>query len=99
MLNFCHFEMLPISLANFQGALRLEMYSRVNSSRKKHLSIVPTIGNIKIDKDEIKRVNKTKYLGLTIEESLSWNQQNKIVKGKLKGGLKSIRKLREILPQ
>ena len=47
----------------------------------------------------IKRVNKTKYLGLTIEESLSWNQQYKIVKGKMKGGLNSIRKLREILPQ
>ena len=60
---------------------------------------ISEIGNIKIDKDEIKRVNQTKYLGLTIEESLSWNQQCKIVKGKLKGGFKSIRKLEDILPQ
>ena len=65
----------------------------------KQLSKISEIGNIKIDKDEIKRVNKTTYLGLTIEESLSLNQQYKIVKGKLKGGLNSIRKLREILPQ
>ena len=65
----------------------------------KQLSKIAEIGNIKIDKDEIKRVNKTKHLGLTIEESLSWNQQYKIVKVKLKGGLNSIRKLREILPQ
>ena len=65
----------------------------------KQLSKISEIANIKINKDEIKRVNKTEYLGLTIEESLSWNQQYKIVKGKLKGGLNSIRKLREILPQ
>ena len=65
----------------------------------KQLSIISEIGNIRIDKDEIKRVNKTKYLVLTIEESLSWNQQNKKVKGKLKGELKSIRKFRITLPQ
>ena len=55
----------------------------------KQLSKISEIGNIKIDKDENKRVNKTKYTGLTIEESLSWNQQYKIIKGKL----------REILPR
>ena len=52
-----------------------------------------------VDDDEIKRVKKTKYLGLTIDEILAWNQQYKIVNGKLKGGLDSIRKLRQILPQ
>ena len=41
-----------------------------------------------------KQLNKTSQI-----ESLSWTQQYKIVKGKLKGGLNSIRKLREILPQ
>ena len=43
----------------------------------KQLSKTSDICNIKIDKDEIKRVNQTKYLGLTTEESLSWNQQYK----------------------
>ena len=65
----------------------------------KQLSKTSDIGNIKNDKDEIKKVKQTKYLGLTLEESLSWNQQCKIEKGKLKGGLNSIRKLRDILPQ
>ena len=55
----------------------------------KQLSKISEIGNIRIDKDKIKSVNKTKYLGLTIEESLSWNQRYKIIKGKL----------REILPR
>ena len=56
------------------------------------------IGDLKVGEDEIKRVRKTKYLGLTIDETLSWNQQYKIVKGKLKGGLDSIRKLRQLIP-
>ena len=64
----------------------------------KQLSNISDIGNLEIDKDEIKRVSKTKYLLLPLDESLSWSQQYKIVKGKLKGGLNSIRKLREILP-
>ena len=49
---------------------------------------------MEIDKDETIRVNKIEYLGLAIDESLSWNQQYKLVKGKLKVGLNSIRKLR-----
>ena len=57
------------------------------------------MGDIEIDKDEIKRINMTKYLGLTKDESLSWSQQYKVVKGKLKSGLTSIRKLREIILQ
>ena len=37
----------------------------------KNLSKISEIGNFRIDKDEIKRVNETKYIGLTIDESLS----------------------------
>ena len=62
----------------------------------KQLSKIPEIRNIEIDKHEFKRVNKAKYLGPTIHESLSWNQKTKVLKGKLKGRLNSIRKLREI---
>ena len=65
----------------------------------KQLGKISDISNLKMDKDEIKRVSKTTYLGLIIDGNLSWDQQYKIVKGKLKGGLISIRKLREIPPQ
>ena len=41
----------------------------------KQTSKMSNIGNLEIDKDEIKRVNKTKYLGLTIHENLSLSQQ------------------------
>ena len=47
----------------------------------------------------IKRVEKTKYLGINIDESLSWKEQYKAIKNKLKGDLSSIRKLKNILPQ
>ena len=57
------------------------------------------IGNIKIDKDEVRRIGRTKYLRGTIDESLSWNQKYEVVKGRLMGVLNSIRHLREMLPQ
>ena len=60
----------------------------------KQLGKISEIGDLKVGEDEIKRVKKTKYLGITIDETLSWNQQYKIVKGKLTGGLDFIRKLR-----
>ena len=65
----------------------------------KQLGKISEIGDLKVGEEEIKRVRKTKYLGLTIDETMSWNQQYKIVKGKVKGGLDSIRTLRQMLPQ
>ena len=41
----------------------------------KQLGKISEIGDLKVGEDEIKRVRKTKYLGLTIDETLSWNQQ------------------------
>ena len=51
----------------------------------KQLGKISEIGDHNVGEDEIKRARKTKYLGLTIDETLSWNHQYKIVKGKLKG--------------
>ena len=47
----------------------------------------------------IKQVQKTKYLGLTVDDKLSWNEQYKSIKGKVADGLASLRKLQIILPQ
>ena len=68
-------------------------------SSNKQLGKISEIGDLKVGEDEIKRVRKTKYLALTIDETLSWNQQYKIVKRKVKGALDSIRKLRQMLPK
>ena len=48
---------------------------------------------------DIKRVMKTKSLGIVVDENLSWDEQDKILKGKVYGGLSSIRKLKHIIPQ
>ena len=47
----------------------------------KQLGKIFEISDLKIREDEIKRVRKTKYSGLTIDETLSWNKQYKIVRG------------------
>ena len=48
---------------------------------------------------EIKRVEKTKSLGVIIDEGLKWKDQYISLIGKLAGGLSSLKKLRDILPQ
>ena len=52
-----------------------------------------------LNNTRIKQVHKTKYLGLTVDDSLNWNEQYKSVKGKVVGGLAALRKLKSILPQ
>ena len=47
----------------------------------------------------IKRVEKIKYLGINIDESLIWEEQYKTVKNNFKGGKSFLRKLEDILPQ
>ena len=47
-----------------------------------------------LNNSDIKRVTKTKLLGITVDESLEWDEQCKIVKGKICGGLASLKKLK-----
>ena len=51
----------------------------------KQVGKISEIGDLKVGEDEIKRVRKTKYLGLTIDETLSWSQQYKTAKRNAKG--------------
>ena len=62
-------------------------------------SIFPELAPFYLDPTRIKQVHKTKYLGLTVDDNLCWDEQYKSVKGKIVGGLASIRKLKNILPQ
>jgi len=41
----------------------------------------------------------TGYIGNNIDEGLNWEEQYKTVKKKLKEGINSLRKLKDILPQ
>ena len=55
--------------------------------------------HLDFNSEAIKRVEKIKYLGINIDESLNWDEQYKTVKNKLKGGISSLRKLKDILAQ
>ena len=48
---------------------------------------------------EIKRVTKSKALGVVIDENLTWDEQFKAVKSKICGGLSALKKLKDIIPQ
>ena len=47
----------------------------------------------------IKRVKKVKYLGVPVDENLTRNEQYKLLKGKIKKALSSLRRLKNKLPQ
>ena len=54
---------------------------------------------LRLNGADIKRVKKTKSLGVIVHEGLNWEEQFKTIKGKVSGGLTSLKKLKNILPQ
>ena len=69
----------------------------INHPRRQNT--LPELPPFYLNNTRIKQVHKTKYLGLTVDDSLNWNEQYKSVKGKVVGGLAALRKLKNILPQ
>ena len=49
--------------------------------------------------EPIKRAQKVKYNGITVDKNLTWNEQYKNLKSKNKSALSSLRILKNILPQ
>ena len=62
-------------------------------------SYLNELKEFEVNHKKINRVIKTKYLGLDVDENLSWKDQYKNVKAKVKSGLSALRKLKDILPQ
>ena len=54
---------------------------------------------VNVNWEPIKRAQKVKYLGITVVENLTWNEQYKNLKGTIKNALSSLWKLKNILPQ
>ena len=54
---------------------------------------------LKLNNSDIKRVNKTKSLGVIVDEKLNWDDKFKRTKGKVSGGLAALKKLKNIVPQ
>ena len=69
----------------------------IGHSRK--LNTLNTLNPLTINGIDIKRVTKTKSLGIVVDENLSWDEQYKTLKGKIYGGLSSLKMLKNIIPQ
>ena len=54
---------------------------------------------LKLNNSDIKRVDKTKSLGVIVDEKLNWDEHFKPTKGKMSGGLAALKKLKNIVPQ
>ena len=52
-----------------------------------------------LNNSEIKRAKRTISLGVIVDEGLNWEQHFKVVKGKVRGGLSSLKKLKNLVPQ
>ena len=64
--------------------------------RRKNRELLPQVS---INREEIKQVDKTKYLGVIVDDTLGWEEQYESVKKKVAGGLAAMKKLKGILPQ
>ena len=53
----------------------------------------------KLNNSNIIRVDKTKSLGVIVDEKLNWDEQFKRTKGKMSGGLAALKKLKDVVPQ
>ena len=72
-------------------------YMAIGHPRKMNALHMP--GRLEIDGSELNRVLQTKSLGVIVDGNLKWDEHYKVVKGKIYGGLASLRKLRNILSQ
>ena len=72
-------------------------YIIIGHSRK--LNTLNTSNLLKINGTDIKRVTKTKSLGIEVDENLSWDEQYKTLKSKIYRGLSSLKNLENIIPQ
>ena len=64
--------------------------------RRKNRGLLPQVF---MNREKIKQVDKTKYLGVIVDDTLSWEEQYESVKKKVAGGLAAMKKLKGILPQ
>ena len=66
---------------------------------QRRINEIDDLPPLKLNDSEIKRVEKTKSLGVIVDEGLKWKDQYKSLTGKLAGGLSSLKKLKDVLPQ
>ena len=67
-----------------------------HSRRRKNRELLPQVF---INREKVKQVDKIKYLGVIVDDTLGWEEQYESVKKKVAGGLATMKKLKDMLPQ
>ena len=80
-------------------SLNANKFEFLTVAHKRQLNVIHEPVQLKVHQKPIRRVKKVKYLGIMVDESLRWNEQYNSVKCKVKCGLSSICKLKDILPK
>ena len=78
--------------------------NKLSANRKKpnlwilliNINEIDDLPPLELNDSEIKRVEKTKSLGVIIDEGLKWKDQCKSLTGKLAGGLSSLNRLEDV---
>ena len=99
-------QMMQEELQNISEWMRVNKLT-VNPNKTEFIFIghpcrinkIETLAPLKLNNTEIKRVRKTKSLGVIVDENLSWKEHFKSLKGKVTRGLSALKKLKSILPQ
>ena len=65
----------------------------------KQLNKAKDFPDLEVEDQKLCRAQKTKYLGVIIDESMNWEEQLKTIKRKIKNGLGAMFKLKNILSQ
>ena len=92
------------NVSNWMGINKLSLNTSksefmVVGHRRKLNILGSELPNLVLNNEGIKTVEQIKYLGISIDESLNWEEQYKTAKNELKGDISSLRKLKDILPQ
>ena len=66
---------------------------------KRQTNHIPGPLEVNVNGEPIKRAQKVKYVGVMVDENLTWNEEYKNIKGEIKNALTSLWKLKDILPQ
>ena len=72
-------------------------YMMIGHPRK--TSVIEVHEQMSLNGIELKRVANTKSLGIIVDEGLNWEQQFKTVYNESRGGLESLKRLKNILSQ
>ena len=94
-------QMMKEELQNISEWMRINKLS-TNPKRAEVMFIghprrinkIETLAPLKLNSTEIKRIRKTKSLGIIVDENLSWKEHFKSLKGKVTGGLSALKNLK-----